>query len=90
MLSETTYLEMKKLIEDYESDKLNNQDNTNCVELPYLEIISIDISKKFNPKYGDDRICKCGHPYYRHFDTYDGMEACGCKYCECYTFEEAK
>ena len=42
---------------------------------------------KYNPKFGDDRECECGHPYYRHFDTYEDMEACGCKYCGCYEFK---
>ena len=42
----------------------------------------------YDPKYGDDRMCKCGHPYYRHFDTYDDMYPCGCKYCGCEHFVE--
>jgi len=44
----------------------------------------------YNPNYGDDRICKCDHLYYRHFDTYSEMLAVGCKYCSCDTFEEIK
>lgn len=44
----------------------------------------------YNPYYGDDRICKCGHPYYRHFDSYDNMENVGCKYCDCLEFVEKK
>lgn len=35
----------------------------------------------YDEKYGDSKLCKCGHPYYRHFDTYDGMSPVGCKYC---------
>ena len=31
-----------------------------------------------------DRLCKCGHPYYRHFDTYAEMDPVGCKYCHCH------
>lgn len=55
-------------------------------EKPYLiEIVEV---LKYNPNYGDDRLCKCGHPYYRHFDSYDDNAAVGCKYCDCYTFEE--
>ncbi len=42
----------------------------------------------YDPEYGDDRLCKCGHPYYRHFDTYDGMRHVGCKYCACFDFFE--
>jgi hypothetical protein len=53
---------------------------------PYITTISFN--KNYNPTYGDDRVCECDHPYYRHFDTYDDMYPCGCKYCDCYTFEE--
>lgn len=44
--------------------------------------------EEYDPNFGDDNICKCGHAYYRHFDTYDDMEPVGCKYCDCITFEE--
>ena len=50
-----------------------------------------DIALIYDPEYGDDRECVCGHPYYRHFDTYDGMRPVGCKYCcfeECTEFKE--
>lgn len=42
---------------------------------------------KYDPNFGDDRFCECGHKYYRHFDTHEDMYPCGCKYCGCYTFE---
>ena len=57
-------------------------------EQPYLEEIIIKRIRVYNPKYGDDRICKCGHPYYRHFDWSEDNYPCGCKYCECFDFEE--
>src|SRR5271154_6807066 len=38
----------------------------------------------YDPTFGDDRLCLCGHPYYRHFDTYDDMILIGCKYCHYY------
>ena len=58
-------------------------------EKPYLtEIITQEI-KKYNPNYGDDRLCECGHTYYRHFDTWENMENVGCKYCLCHDFQEA-
>lgn len=59
-------------------------------EEPYLKEEITTIVYKYNPDYGDDRECKCGHKYYRHFDTYDNMDPVGCKYCCCYEFEEAK
>lgn len=59
------------------------------MEPAYLEETVITVIRKYNPKYGDDRLCRCGHTYYRHFDTYDYMEDVGCKYCECNNFELA-
>ena len=55
---------------------------------PYLEITVTEIIKVYNPEYGDDRICQCGHKYYRHFDTYEEMSNVGCKYCGCSDFVE--
>lgn len=46
------------------------------------------INGKYNPKYGNNRICKCGHTYERHFDLYDDAEPVGCKYCDCDHFIE--
>jgi hypothetical protein len=43
--------------------------------------------RSYNRNYGDTRVCKCGHKYYRHFDTHDDMADVGCKYCDCGTFE---
>jgi DNA-directed RNA polymerase subunit RPC12/RpoP len=31
---------------------------------------------------------ECGHPYYRHFDSYENNRPVGCKYCECRIFQE--
>ena len=47
----------------------------------------------YDKNFGDDRACECGHPYYRHFDSYDFMAPIGCKYCygeECQGFKEKK
>lgn len=56
---------------------------------PYIVTIE-DIKTKYgyNKDYGDDKECVCGHPYYRHFDTYEDMYPIGCKYCQCFRFEE--
>ncbi len=40
----------------------------------------------YDPNFGDDVRCRCGHPYCRHFDTYEDMRPVGCKYCECERF----
>lgn len=39
----------------------------------------------YDSNFGDDKACECGHPYYRHFDTYDDMAPIGCKYCSKYS-----
>ena len=56
----------------------------------HIESYVITKDLKYNPKYGDDKICECGHPYYRHFDSYEQMDTVGCKYCQCYEFKEKK
>jgi hypothetical protein len=54
---------------------------------PYLTIL---VEKRvYNPAYGDGRVCDCGHPYYRHFDSYENNEPVGCKYCPCWEFTPA-
>ena len=68
------------------SEVITGDDNS-----PYLEIERTVkyTTRKYNPKFGDSKICKCGHEYYRHFDSWEDMRACGCKYCGCNDFEEA-
>lgn len=48
------------------------------------------ISEQYDKDFGDDKLCKCGHPYHRHFDSYEDMEPTGCKYCKCLSFREKK
>lgn len=81
-ISAKTYKQLKKLVELYESGK---SDDTNSA---YLEEVKVKIIKKYNPNFGDNRECTCGHPYHRHFDSYENMQAVGCKYCGCYHFED--
>jgi len=57
-------------------------------EKPYLIVHTVVTEHKYNPKYGDDRICVCGHIYYRHFDWMDDHYPVGCKYCQCFEFVE--
>lgn len=59
---------------------------------PYKEIVLevVGVLKQYNPDFGDDKICECGHTYYRHFDTYEGMAPVGCKYCGCEEFKLKK
>lgn len=71
-------------IENYLAGKIKKSE----VEEPYLYSIEVRTIRDYNRNYGADRICECGHPYYRHFDTYEDMYPCGCKYCECREFKE--
>lgn len=43
---------------------------------------------KYDDEFGDDKQCRCGHPYYRHFDTYEDMRHVGCKYCDCHMWRD--
>ena len=58
----------------------------NSKKKPYLEVTVV--LRKYNPEYGDNRVCECGHIYERHFDSYDDMRDVGCKYCGCCDFKE--
>lgn len=49
-----------------------------------LDSIPYSGTKLYDPEFGDERLCDCGHAYYRHFDTYEDMRPVGCKYCQCY------
>ncbi len=71
-------------------EMLNLKQEKSDVQQPYIHTYKLIIvtETKYNPNFGNDRICICGHPYYRHFDTYDNMEPVGCKCCECGIFKE--
>jgi hypothetical protein len=58
------------------------------VQVPYIKKVVTETKYVYNSEYGDERICECDHPYYRHFDTYEGMLRTGCKYCGCDDFKE--
>ena len=58
------------------------------MEQPYLFEEIVVKKRKYNPKYGDGRLCKCGHPYYRHFDSHEDWSPALCKYCQCGDFQE--
>lgn len=70
---------------------LTNYRSCDINELQTLDVIVYNIEKRvarlWDENHDQDAICKCNHPYHRHFDGYDDMRAVGCKYCECGTFE---
>ena len=59
-------------------------------ESPYIRTEKVFVEYKYNPNYGDDRICECGHEYHRHFDSHENMDAVGCKYCQCRKFKDVE
>jgi hypothetical protein len=82
-------------IEDWIRIRLNLDKNQKISKIvieenqePYIESANIIVEQNYNPVYGDDRICICGHPYHRHFDSFENMKNVGCKYCDCYDFVE--
>jgi hypothetical protein len=90
-IDEETYKKMKDLVFEYEKLSKNKSSKPKKEE-PYIRatVVSVEEQRKYNPNFGDNKICKCGHRYYRHFDSYEEMYACGCKYCQCYDFKEKK
>lgn len=86
IISKGVYDRMKELVALYEDDFNISSDSEEPV---YLEKIEIQSILEYNPNFGDNKECKCGHSYYRHFDSYEGMDSIGCKYCPCDEFELA-
>ena len=65
------------------------------MEKPYIIETETKIIEtyKYNPNYGDGRICVCGHEYYKHFHPYEDMQtvkmrAINCRHCGCDKFVE--
>lgn len=77
--------QIKYFGETYDAEEVSG-----CEDKPYLEYIITKRIKKYNPNYGDDKKCVCGHTYYRHFDSWQDMTPCGCKYCSCNIFKLAE
>lgn len=59
-------------------------------EQPYILKTITRTVRLYNPKFGDNRKCICGHAYERHFDGYEDEDEAdvGCKYCACCNFVE--
>ncbi len=63
-------------------------DDRNLGGFPGWAFVEDVLFNYYDPDFGDLRMCKCGHIYERHFDTYDNMAPVGCKFCECRRFAE--
>jgi hypothetical protein len=50
-------------------------------ENAYLKRIKKVVIWEYNPDYGDDRVCICGHTYQNHFDF--GLDVINPDLCDC-------
>ena len=59
---------------------------------PYIVKRRVQIVTEYlyNPAYGDQKLCECGHKYVKHFDPYEDWHAVGCKFCVCDHFKPIK
>lgn len=57
------------------------------IKTPYNYVVSVMIERGWNKHYNQSAKCQCGHEYNRHFDSYEEMDAIGCKYCICDEFK---
>lgn len=53
---------------------------------PFIEEPQTKIVRRYNPEYGDEELCECGHPYKTHFDS-TGLHI-ACYHCDCEGFVE--
>lgn len=45
-------------------------------------VVTVSGALVWDPDHDPEDLCRCGHPYYRHWDSYEGdLAAIGCKYC---------
>lgn len=85
MITEKLILEAWKFLRDKNSSVPDETiDFMRDAALEKLE----QVKEEYNPEFGDNKLCICGHPYYRHFDPYEDMYPVGCKYCNCHKFEQ--
>lgn len=64
--------------------------SASAAQQPYLIKRIETVVRLYNPEFGNDRMCTCGHTYYRHFDFFEDADEqdVGCKYCGCAEFKE--
>jgi len=77
--------------EDLRRIQIRGGDNDTSHE-PY---ITKSISRRvrlYNPHFGDEKLCKCGHEYGKHFDWMEDEDERGvdCKHCDCCDFVSEK
>lgn len=54
------------------------------------DLLRYGTKPRWDASVDQDQPCSnpsCGHPYHRHFDSYENMAPVGCKYCNCSTFK---
>lgn len=67
--------------------RLKNIVDAHDTKEPYIQYEKIIPIVKWNPKYNQDALCECEHPYKSHFNDFDNMLPNGCTFCVCNTFK---
>ncbi|QGH79455.1 hypothetical protein SEA_LIMPID_144 [Streptomyces phage Limpid] len=83
-LSKGRAILVKNILLNYESSSVSELRRIGEV----VNELEIEIARMWDENHDQDALCKCSHPYHRHFDSYEDMYPIGCKYCECDTFEQ--
>lgn len=56
---------------------------------PYIVEMHTTYTYHYNPRFGDERMCHCGHSYIQHFDAFEQYDELGCKQdCKCGHFRD--
>lgn len=75
MISKATYLNMKRSIAQYERELITPP---TVINQPLIKEEVVNYFFKYNPAYGDDRMCLCGYKYVLHFEDYDKRKDTKC------------
>lgn len=53
----------------------------------YITQYYLGTKQVYNPEYGDNRTCVCGHKYIDHFSNERAGSVIGCRECSCSSFK---
>lgn len=81
IIEKVPVVEMERLRSILEEVLQNDDELPANLPFEFHELVAYD--DDFRRQYNDPE-CECGHPYHRHFDSYEvPFEPVGCKYCPC-------
>jgi len=56
------------------------------IQKPYIETYRLTLQKEYDPNFGDQKVCQCGHNYDMHFPAFS-KKITSCKFCNCRIFQ---